>query len=86
VIRACIIDAFGIRDERLEQTTEGADWVRKEMAKCGTCEREALKYARAWTDYLMSGPYPPVRCPRCEQLNGVTYSVPLRLVKPGNIA
>ena len=29
--------------------------------------------------------FPPVRCPCCGQFNGITYTVPLRLVKPGRI-
>jgi hypothetical protein len=34
----------------------------------------------------MTDEFPPVRCPRCEQFNGITYTVPLRLVKPGKTA
>jgi hypothetical protein len=34
----------------------------------------------------MADEFPPVRCPRCEQFNGTTYTVPLRLVKPAKRA
>jgi hypothetical protein len=34
----------------------------------------------------MSDEFPPVKCPRCQQFNGTTYTVPLRLLKPGKTA
>ena len=36
--------------------------------------------------FMNADAYPPVTCPRCERVNGETYTVPLRLVKPGMMA
>jgi len=34
----------------------------------------------------MGDEFPPVSCPRCERFNGITYTVPLRLVQPDKTA
>jgi hypothetical protein len=55
-------------------------------ARCCLQAHRAASSEHMFYALRMPDEFPPVRCPRCEQFNGITYTVPLRLVKPGTTA